>query len=151
MLEVTVSGYYYKNTKMGMEPVDFDKLKIVLPDIEDEDVMRMHLRDRIVPGTIRNKHRVRITDVYEMYIDDVKSVDGTPDFYGKALEDMTELQRQVAAAWLDLRSYPVDPKGTNRRQAEEFAKHYGEHMGITATAKTLFKPNGDLKPSTPNK
>lgn len=145
MLEVTVSGYYLKNTKMGTEPVDFDNEKLKLPDVEDEDVLRMHLRDRLVPCHIRNKHRVRIDEVYEMYIENVKKLEGTPEFYGKAIEDMTEFERQAAATWLDLRKYPVDTRGSKKKVASDFAKHYGEHMGIDATGKTLFKPQGDIK------
>lgn len=144
MLNVTISGMFYRHTATGAVPEDYDNIKIAMPNM-DEEVMRMHLRGRIAPIVVGRVNKARIDNLHEMIIEDIQEDDKYPEFYGKPVKDMDFEQLQLAASMCDLREFPIKRSSSMTKVREKFVELYKKHIDDKVNNDMLFKPYGDIK------
>lgn len=139
-LRFTISGSYRGNAKKIM---DFDNIVGEVPFC-DEDVALMHVRSRYAPMWIAadKRYTERLTDIREVYVDDIKEVEGEVSCVGKDIRVLNYEELQDLATLKDIRGIPLYKRdslqATRFKAYKEYVKQvHGDELDKDLTPESL--------------
>lgn len=127
LLEYTLSGSYRNS---NAEIVDFDGVKVVVPK-NAEDVCFMHIKTRYAVQAVSADPRYskeRAGRIRQLFVDNVKEVDGELSFAGKNLKELSEREMQDLATFYDLRGIPLPTRQSGFSLREMRVRAYAEYV-----------------------